>query len=920
MCLLLGFFAVAVFAGNSEWHCDDLGGTYKDNGGKIDDACKYERMGAGKAVSLYVLEDPNDPNSGHKPGVDFDIYVENAIGSDAVDILYNGSSVDHSPMNVNSGATGNVKLAVYNKTPIKNVAFGALAEGQLTPNYIAIYNFYAPAVEFCADKACNKKVDAAYISSLNLKAGDEATFYVRLYIPYGPNYGKTDDSRKTPESPDVYDVFDFVTTGPSASKLIFMDTNGTKLTNDGGKTYHINIVNGMGAFKVTATSGITDGTTFSLNGFKHDGIYESEGPFPGSLEFQNPDFPPLDSALIFDSDGDGLGDSIVAYFRDLDPLTVNKFVYNWPSDGTQFPGDTAIDKNVIKLRGVDQFDPKGGIVPELQALVTSKLSGKSGSIKKTVEDRIGPVIETATLIKGSGSTDTLVIRFNKDIDESWEKGKGFLDIGGLAFDVTALKKNGDVWTYTLPKGTLSAGDSIKIAASCSASACPTGLIKTKGGISANPNNHYVQVRSSGRIYIDPEKNGFFDRDGNGTMDSAAITFEMPVTPDMLDNMDVNLVWLNSKGEPQKIAMKNLDSLVKAGVLNLSDDGMTLGVDLSSKSFDIKKMVTSVDTAAFKQDYGYVEIFNKELIDGKEVIDTIPPVYLNDKMSPVISSTFLSPESFLKMESDELVLNFSEPISDSLLDSELQNAFLFSEDGVSWKPLKFSSVQWNEDRTSVKIRMEAGENLKNRMNPADYIKLDPSFAGLTDKSGNGIAKNTPDVMMEGDPRVVMETSNMANLNYADKLSNNKDFTIAFKDPDFSLETEKGAGLGVLMDVSFSTIMKDSTGASAADMDLSKIGLSWELYVYTSLGAYVSSASGKTPCTDSHFGGNCFENPKQLYVRWNMRSKAGRKVGVGVYLARFKVKVYGAKETFEYERFYNWGVKAGKNGLDYGNLGE
>lgn len=389
---------------------------------------------------------------------------------------------------------------------------------------------------------------------------------------------------------------------------------------------------------------------------------------------------------------------------------------------------------------------------------------------------------------------------------------------------------------------------------------------------------------------------------------------------MLENMDVNLVWLNSRGEPQKIAMKNLDSLVKAGVLNLSEDGMTLGVDLSSKSFDIKPMVTSVDTAAFKQDYGYVEIFNRELIDGKEVIDTIPPVYLNDKMSPVISSTFLSPESFLKMESDELVLNFSEPISDSLLDAELQNAFLFSEDGVSWKPLKFSSVQWNEDRTSVRIRMEAGENLKNRMNPADYIKLDPSFAGFTDNSGNGISKNTPDVMMEGDPRVVMETSSMASLSYADKLSNNKDFTIAFKDPDFSLETEKGAGLGILMDVAFSTIMKDSADASAAGMDLSKIGLSWELYVYTSLGAYVSSASGKTPCTDSHFDGNCFENPKQLYVRWNMRSKAGRKVGVGVYLARFKVRVYGAKETFEYERFYNWGVKAGKKGLDYSALGE
>ena len=51
---------------------------------------------------------------------------------------------------------------------------------------------------------------------------------------------------------------------------------------------------------------------------------------------------------------------------------------------------------------------------------------------------------------------------------------------------------------------------------------------------------------------------------------------------------------------------------------------------------------------------------------------------------------------------------------------------------------------------------------------------------------------------------------------------------------------------------------------------------------------------------------------------MRSENGRKVGIGVYLAKFKVKVFGAKESFEYERYYNWGVKAGKNGLDLKSL--
>ena len=57
---------------------------------------------------------------------------------------------------------------------------------------------------------------------------------------------------------------------------------------------------------------------------------------------------------------------------------------------------------------------------------------------------------------------------------------------------------------------------------------------------------------------------------------------------------------------------------------------------------------------------------------------------------------------------------------------------------------------------------------------------------------------------------------------------------------------------------------------------------------------------------------------LYTLYLRGSENGRKVGIGVYLAKFKVKVFGAKESFEYERYYNWGVKAGKNGLDLKDL--
>lgn len=179
----------------------------------------------------------------------------------------------------------------------------------------------------------------------------------------------------------------------------------------------------------------------------------------------------------------------------------------------------------------------------------------------------------------------------------------------------------------------------------------------------------------------------------------------------------------------------------------------------------------------------------------------------------------------------------------------------------------------------------------------------------DLEGNNVAEVTPPVMVKGDPRVVMKTTSMADLNRMEELSERaKPFTLDHVESELS--EEQKASLGVLMDVSFATIMKNgSDGVSKVDID--KIGLKWELYVYTNLGAYVGHASGKIDCDDPFFDGNCLENPDKLYVRWNMRSDNGRKVGVGIYLAKFNIRVYGAEEDFKVERVFRWGVSATKH---------
>ena len=364
----------------------------------------------------------------------------------------------------------------------------------------------------------------------------------------------------------------------------------------------------------------------------------------------------------------------------------------------------------------------------------------------------------------------------------------------------------------------------------------------------------------------------------------------------------------------------------AGVVTLSNDGKILGVNIDPEEYDIRKMLTSIDKSQSKsgEAYGYAEVINTVTVNG-EVENRTTRLSMNDRIPPQITGTFLRPESFQKMEADELVLEFSEAISYKNVE-DLSEALLFSGDGKSWKGIDLNNVQWADDGKSVTIRMEVGSELDQRMNPADFVRFNEDCSAFKDASGNGIFKEPLTVMLQGDPRVLAKTTSLATKDFADLLSDKKDFTVRFVPADSSLTDEMKMSLGVLMNIGFSTMMtKDSTGKEV--LDLEKIGLSWEMYVYTNLGGYVASSSGEIYCNDSYFNpegkigkedGNCLENPKKLYFRWNMRSENGRKVGIGVYLAKFKVKVFGAKESFEYERYYNWGVKAGKNGLDLKSL--
>ena len=880
--------------------------------------CKYYRIWDVRGSQLYVV--PPEAALIKKnaiPNAEFYIYApqEKQIGRDTLTLklipetvpitklgdsianLGDWTDIENLKFVKSSADSGLVNIAISSKYKLYNFQLGTSEDETASDPIVSlVYSFYVPELRYF--DADGKEITKD--TKTSLEVGDSMKVSIEAVIPIGKQKGRVDSTLNR--------TFYIEPMGESSS-IEYLSVGGKSLKQSDG-TIRLDVKDGKASFVMVATKAVTDGSSFTLNAFDSgktdDGKteYILSDPFPGNYEFTNPDMPTLDHAAIYDTDGDGVGDSIAAWFAgNMDSVDVQKFYYSWPNDKSfeTYGGDLKDKGDLFELPDVNVKLQGDSATGALKAYVCSSVGNRCDTLRTSLADSIGAAIQVATLVKGNGPTDTLVIRFNKAMDTTWTSGLGFI-LNGTPIDVTAFSKDGNVWAFAVDSGIVHVGDMIKIETNCKTSECPDGILTAADGVPTNKNNHQVPVQNAGRIFVDNDKNGFYDRDGDGRMDSTSIGFEMPITEDDLKNMDITFYWLDNDGE--LVAIKpNLSDLT------ISPDGTVLGFALDPEKYDVKEMLTGISpkySKGGKIEYGYASIVNKLSVDGKDT--TEETLYgMNDYMPPVISSTFLTPESFQVMEPDKFKVTFSESIDYKNVDLG-DDCLAFYVDG-SWVHYNLNSAEWSDEGRTVTLFMEAGEDLAERMNPADSVRFDNFKSGIKDASGNVVSELSPAVMVEGDPRVIMRTTSFADLNKAAELSERvKPFTIEHV-KDIKQASDQSS-LGVLMDVGFSTIMKnDSIGAAVPNME--EIGLSWEMYVYTNLGGYVGGASGKIACDDPFFEGNCLENPDKLYVRWNMRADNGRRVGVGIYLVKFKVKVYGAKDDFKIERIFRWGISAKKS---------
>lgn len=858
-----------------------------------DPRCVYQRIEAGpKGVGLFVVADDDEPVSANAlPNTDFYVYAPKA-NTDSVELaLRDGDKKIGHMEKVNSGESGVLVVKFNASYPIYNVQVGTTLSPDGNVAIARVYNYYAPSVQYCLDQDCKESIDEG--SEIQLEVGDTLVVYARAYIPIGPDKGATDSTLEK--------TF-YIQSFKAGEALRYYSVSGVELPLR-PYGYQLDFRKGRAVFLICATKAVLDGPPFTFNSFidstalaKGDTNFMVKQEFPGKLQFVNPDMPVLDSAFIYDTNGDGAGDSIAAIFLGRkDSVAMEKFYYDWPEGKKykehQAEWDWNRKEGLLELTGVKSGVPEDSGKGSLKVTMSSVNTGAKSDAETVLIDRIGPVILTANLIKGQGKTDTLELFYNKPVDTSWTSGKAYL-LNGNPIDLSAIVKNGKRWTFIVDSGVVDFGDSIKIATTC-AKGCPDGLVKAADGNKTGKNNPAI-VQNSGRIYLDDEKNGFFDRNGDGRMDSASIAFDSPITREELEKMVIRYYWLDTNGQLLEI-QPDVDKLT------LSADGTVVGFSLKEDKFGIMEKLTSIDQGYSRsgEEYGYATVTYTETKDGKKTEETVP-LKMHDRMAPVISGTFLEPESYQKMASDVFHIEFSEAIDYRKVEG-VEDAFLFYVND-EWVSIPFTGVDWASDGKSAEIHMESGMRLVERMNPADSVKFDASCISFKDREGNGLSGLAPAVMVEGDPRVITQNYSFASKQDVDE---SVDEAITFVVADGLTSEEAHSALGVLMDVSFSTILKDEPGE--VEMDLSKIGMEWELQVYTNLGVFVARASQKVKCDDRDiFDGNCFENPHQLYLRWNMLADNGRRVGVGAYVAHIKVRVYGAKESFKVERFYNWGI--------------
>ena len=101
-----------------------------------------------------------------------------------------------------------------------------------------------------------------------------------------------------------------------------------------------------------------------------------------------------------------------------------------------------------------------------------------------------------------------------------------------------------------------------------------------------------------------------------------------------------------------------------------------------------------------------------------------------------------------------------------------------------------------------------------------------------------------------------------------------------------------------------------GTPEYDKILSQVKVKWEIEFFSSLGQYVNWVkSQEFACNDTAiFETDCIRNVGNMFFEWDALSEKGRMVGTGVYIAKFKFKIFSDEEVMaKGEETFTFGIR-------------
>ena len=874
-----------------------------------------------------------------------------------------GRSVNSTPVTFTIAPPSNRKVVIVNK-PSTNYHYAA---GEVVPfqlklvdgsgNLLPMQDFFGLSIRNShgvlttiptlyndsASAALGVRGNNSGQFSLVLPSTGMATFYIKW--PYAMDSSDVFSVQTGPTDMTSNIIWDEAPVNVDVPQLVFVDMNGNSYTTpppiDTVTGYYMPLsvqarINGIVCTQCNDTvyttasspfihfktnSNGADVTSFSLaNGQSDLIVYATKQVMAGeftlysrdsatvvtydSLKFRKPPVPQADSAVIFDTNGDGIGDSIAVYYgegiRDSLPDTL---VYAWPAASD---ANTMIPLPSNVLPGNDSVISWTG--PMTDSILTSG-TGKLMSVyqdnegqwwtqRLDIQDRIGPVVKSASLVQSwGGAQDTLYVRFSEPLDTSAIGGSPFVVNGLTAAPVGAkgIKIDDSTWIFLMNKNQVQEGDSLNLFA--------MGPVKDAAGNSPSVSNKGIHVSLIRRPVPTSQKGNLFqDRDGDGTLDRVVIELLGPVDQNYLQNELDSIVftWVDSSGHVQAFKVAGPQFTIDPA----DPTHKRLIYDIPNPK-TLYPYLTSIDTTRFGA-YGTSTMYATVPGESQSVL----PVKMTDGMPPVIK------EASLKVADNDggddiLTITFSEPVDYANADN--RNLFDIKPRNASdTRILEYSSYEWKNGNT-IALTFSKDIGFDRRPSSQDSIRI--HAGALSDSSGISVptdaefAKQSPGIaarpfkMVVGDFRFSIAT--VAKISYDVNDPTLKDLPpMETVYRDFGTKTNPTQDLGMMVDLgsvdlkhSVQRAIKqrkypndDSKLIEDMPVDASKIKFRLQLDLFTSIAGFVTSKAQTLSCSDTVFHGDCITNPEQVFLRWNFKSQEGRFVGTGAFFAQLYMKVW------------------------------